>query len=70
MGGLRFGPPEPAFYIYVDKKNDWRWRIVAKNGREIGASSEGFDSKRNCLNNLKLLADALLDYHTNEKDKP
>jgi hypothetical protein len=33
------------FETYQDKKKDWRFRIVAKNGQTIGASSEGFTDK-------------------------
>lgn len=30
---------------------DWRWKRVANNGRVIGASSEGYRSKRRCISN-------------------
>jgi uncharacterized protein YegP (UPF0339 family) len=38
-----------------DTSKDWRWRITAPNGKIIGASSEGFESKQGCENNFKLL---------------
>jgi hypothetical protein len=31
-----------GFTIYIDDNNEWRWRIVAKNNKIIGSSSEGF----------------------------
>ncbi len=39
--------------IYSDKSGDFRWKRVSSNGRIVGASSEGFTDKRNCLRNFK-----------------
>ena len=33
--------------IYKDKKGEFRWRRTASNGEIIGASSEGYDSRKN-----------------------
>lgn len=30
------------FVIYRDRKKEWRWRIVAKNGKVIADSAEGY----------------------------
>ncbi len=32
------------FHLYRDEKKEWRWRLVARNGRIIADSGEG--SKR------------------------
>ena len=51
----------PKIEFYTDTQGEWRWRIVAENGEIIGASSEGFASKRNASDNLDRLANALAD---------
>ena len=30
------------FEIYKDENGDWRWRLVARNGRIIAVSGEGY----------------------------
>jgi uncharacterized protein YegP (UPF0339 family) len=39
--------------IYKDKKGEWRWRRVAVNGNNVGASSEGYVKKSDCIDNAK-----------------
>lgn len=43
--------PKVGLSYYHDANGDWRWRMVAKNGRIIGASTEGYvrlgDAKAN-----------------------
>ncbi len=38
---------------YKDKRGEFRWRRMAKNGRITGTSSEGYTSKPNCEANAK-----------------
>lgn len=38
---------EPRFEIYQDNDNEWRWRLVAVNGRIVADSAEGYASKSN-----------------------
>jgi uncharacterized protein YegP (UPF0339 family) len=45
--------------IYRDRKREWRWRIKARNGRIIGASSEGFERRARAKRNLALISCAL-----------
>lgn len=33
----------------------WRWRLVAPNGEIIGASTEAYNDKRDCVNNIAQL---------------
>lgn len=47
------------FEIYEDKVGEYRWRVTARNGEIIGASSEGFKHKIDCSTNASLLLDAL-----------
>lgn len=39
--------------IYQDNKKEWRWRRIASNGREVGASTEGYKNRSNCVDNAK-----------------
>ena len=38
--------------FYKDKAGEYRWEIKADNGETVDASSEGFSSKQNAVNNL------------------
>lgn len=37
------------FHIYRDKKREWRWRLVARNGRNVATSGEGYKRKASAL---------------------
>ena len=39
-------PAEPAFELYRDRAEEWRWRLVAENGNVIADSAEGYSSKQ------------------------
>ncbi|WP_298851604.1 DUF1508 domain-containing protein [uncultured Ruegeria sp.] len=39
--------------IYRDNASNWRWRRTASNGRIVGASSEGYMNKSDCISNAK-----------------
>jgi uncharacterized protein YegP (UPF0339 family) len=42
--------------FYQDNAGKWRWRAVSiANGKIVGASSEGFESKQGAINNAKLM---------------
>jgi len=36
------------FQIYQDSKSEWRWRLVAANGKKIADSAEGYKNKAHC----------------------
>lgn len=40
--------------FYQDSRNEWRWKCFAKNGTQIGPSSEGYTSKQNAIKNAKM----------------
>jgi len=50
-------------YNVIFKRNiltrQWRWKIVATNGKVIGASSEGFWNKKDCEDNAKNVGSSL-----------
>jgi len=35
----------PHFEVYEDQAGEWRWRMVAGNGRVVADSGEGYSSK-------------------------
>ncbi len=39
--------------IYKDKRGNFRWRRMARNGRITGTSSEGYSSRKSCASNAK-----------------
>lgn len=39
--------------IYKDNAGEWRWRRTASNGNIVGASSEGYVNKSDCIANAK-----------------
>ena len=40
--------------IYQDKRGEWRWRCLASNGKLVGASSQGYKSKEDCVQTLRV----------------
>ena len=47
-----------AFQVYEDSAGEWRWRLVAGNGRIIAASGEGYRDKQDCLHGIELVKDS------------
>jgi len=41
--------------LYKDRDHKYRWRLVAGNGKIIGASSQGFTQKGGCKRNYQLV---------------
>jgi uncharacterized protein YegP (UPF0339 family) len=39
--------------IYKDSAGKWRWRRIAANGRIVGASSEGYTNRTDCVSNAQ-----------------
>ena len=39
-------------YIYIDEAGEWRWRRIAPNGQCVGASTEGYKDRQDCIANL------------------
>ncbi|NIZ00409.1 YegP family protein [Thalassospira lucentensis] len=34
-------------------KDGWRWRRTARNGNIVGASTQGYSHKQDCINNAE-----------------
>lgn len=43
------------FELYKDKQGQWRWRLVARNGKYIANSGEGYYNKQDCLHAIMLV---------------
>lgn len=41
------------FEMYQSSNGEWRWRLVAPNGRTIADSGEGYSSKQACQDGIK-----------------
>ena len=37
--------------IYTDNAGEWRWTRTATNGNIVGASTEGYKNKSDCVDN-------------------
>lgn len=45
--------------IYKDKRGEWRWRMVARNGRTVADSGEGYVRRSNARRAAFRLVNAL-----------
>jgi len=56
---------EVTFYrkiSFSSLRREWRWKIKAKNGNIIAASSEGYINKQDCIYNAKSTARSINAY--------
>ena len=44
---------EDTWEFYKDNQGEWRWRRTAPNGEIIGASTEGYKNRSDCVDNSK-----------------
>lgn len=48
--------PEPSqgrFEVYLDRADEWRWRLVHRNGNIIADGGEGYSSKQSAIKGLR-----------------
>lgn len=50
---------KPGVTFYKDKRGEWRWRVVAGNGRILAVSSESYKNKLDCIAGVELTTFAL-----------
>lgn len=43
------------FRLYRDAAGEWRWTLVADNGRKIADSGEGYVNKSDCVHGIDLV---------------
>ena len=58
----------PKFEVYKDKKGEFRFRLKAKNGQNIGAS-EGYKSIKSCLNGIESVKKNAVDSPTVKEEE-
>lgn len=46
-------PAQPTFELYQDTIGEWRWRLVASNGKIIADSGGGYASKQGAKRGIK-----------------
>lgn len=50
------------YVVYRDRQGDYRWRLVAGNGKVIATSGEGYRRRRDCANAIVAVnADARIE---------
>ena len=57
------------FYVYFDSRNQYRWRLLAKNRKVIADSGESYKEKRNCLKTIRLIANSAADAIVEDRTK-
>ena len=64
--------PNPEFKVYESKSSiesqKWRWTILIL-GKTVGASTEGYANREDCINNAKKLGENISTLIKNEKLK-
>jgi uncharacterized protein len=57
-----------TFEMYKDNAGEFRWRLKAANGQNIGTSGQGYKAKADCKHAIEVIqkgaADAKVDDHT------
>ena len=43
------------YELYKDESDEWRWRLVASNGKCIADSAEGYHNRQDCLDGIMLV---------------
>lgn len=43
-------------HVYKDRTAQWRWRMLAPNGKKIGASTESYKKRKDAIMNLQVVA--------------
>jgi uncharacterized protein len=45
--------------IYKDRKKEYRWRIVAANGKKLAMASEGYKNKKDMMKALTIVQEVI-----------
>lgn len=51
---------QPKFDCYRDNDGDWRWQVIAANGRVIAVSSEGYRKRSDAMRGAHITCQAIL----------
>lgn len=44
-----------TFIVYADQAGEFRWYLMAENNRKIAESGEGYRSRQDCEDGIRLL---------------
>lgn len=47
------------FEVYIDSKREWRFRLVAPNGRIVADGAEGYKTSRGLINNINRIIEQI-----------
>ena len=47
------GSKGDTWTIYKDNAGKWRWNREASNGRTVGASTQGYENRADCIANAQ-----------------
>ena len=50
------------FEIFHDRKKQYRWRLLGRNGRIIAVAGEGFTRKENCKKSITTLTKSVTNH--------
>jgi uncharacterized protein len=56
-----------TFHIYKDRKKEFRWRLVASNGKTVADSGEGYKRRTMCKKSVMRFALAIVGAEVVEK---
>lgn len=51
--------PQSAFAVFIDKRGEYRWRLIDADAGIVARSSEGYMRKRDCLKAISLVRDSV-----------
>jgi uncharacterized protein YegP (UPF0339 family) len=61
-------PPSPTIKatatVYKDRKGEFRWRVVAHNGKKLANSGESYKRRIDCLRGMTLAGLAIFAHET------
>lgn len=46
--------------FYKDENKEWRWKVVASNGKIVADSAEGYKNKKDAQHGLRVAVQTLL----------
>lgn len=49
----------PKFEIYLDKADQFRYRMIAANGQNVAIAEDGYASKNGCVNGIRAIGKAI-----------
>lgn len=47
------------FHVFQDTEGQWRWKLVARNGKTIAVSGEGYKRKRHAVKMVYTITQAI-----------